>query len=210
MRRIALVLFIATVCASALFAQNVEPSNRPMFGLKVGIDFNMPGKLKGEIPGVPTTDFKAGVGATVGGVCNIMLTQGLFLEPGVSLFIDQYRYNANSNSDESCRKFGIRVPVVLGYAFYITEKHGMWVYTGPEFNYAFVVDYADKNSLGAIDGQIFGRQRRADCSWRIGIGIPVSSFLISLEGSLGITNLMKDPDLSFRENRLTLGCAYYF
>lgn len=89
----------------------------------------------------------------------------------------------------------------------------MDVFTGPQLRYALggemvIKDQEIKEEFGAtVD--LWEIQRRLDCSWKIGIGFPMNQFTLSFEADLGITNLLKH-EISFRENRVGLGLAYYF
>ena len=88
----------------------------------------------------------------------------------------------------------------------------MTVFTGPELNIALkgrakVPDIQDKE----IGWDLFseGGQHRFDLAWKVGVGFPIGNFLVSVDGSIGITDL-QSGDVSFRENRASVGLTYYF
>lgn len=208
---------LAAVCSIQAQAQE-EVNTAPIFGIKVQADCNLPGKWHYDSGSVKM--YRHGWGASVGGVCNIYLGRGFYLEPGVSLYFDKYSYYnllATDDSgqivqtDPSLHKFGIRIPVVVGYNIPVSQRFNLCVFTGPELNYAFAgdIDLNDMDKEG-MPNSPFDYQRRVDCAWQIGIGVPARNFLFSITGSIGMTDLVKSEGVSFRENRLSVGLTYYF
>ena len=209
------------ITPAAKAADNEDRGTSPMWGIRAAIDFNLPGKWRGDAGSVKM--YGNGYGFTIGAVYNVFLGRGFYLEPGVSFFYDSYRYDdlviTNDSgeaikNDPSLYKAGIRVPVLVGYAFDITDRFSMTVYTGPELSYAFAgkvnLGDAEEDAEGALD--LFGSngtQRRVDCAWRIGVGFPISNFLLSIDGAIGMTDLLRSS-MSFRENRVSVGLTYYF
>lgn len=215
MRRI-VFLIVSFLVWSSCFAQE---DTAPMWGIKASFDINMPGKWHTSGGGVRM--YRHGYGFAAGPVCNLYLGKGFFLEPGVSIYYDSYSYynisvtNANGqivDSDPKQYKVGVRVPVVAGYAFNITDRFSMSIFTGPEFNYSFAGKIKARHPE-MVDGfplSPFEGHRRFDCAWKVGIGFPFENFMLSLDGAIGMVNLMKNKDVSFRENRLTMAITYYF
>lgn len=211
------LLPLITISAVCLKANGQDDSTRPMFGLKAAFDINIPGDWHTANGSVDM--YKIGYGGTIGGVYNVYLGRGFYLEPGVSLFYDSYSYKDLTIADSDyngpnllkakVNKFGFRIPVVAGYTFG-NENFSLSVYTGPELSYAFAgkISYDIPFDEGMPTG-LFDNQRRVDCSWKIGLGYPVNNFLISWEAAIGMTDLMKNPLISFRENRVTIGLTYY-
>lgn len=195
---------------------------RVLWGLKTSMDVELPGKWKGNNGSVEM--FRPGVGFTIGGVSNIYLGKNFYLEPGLSIFYSQYKYKDlivlgeenHQESDPKLYKWGVQIPLVVGYTIGFTDNFAMNVFTGPEVRYAFAGkivlknkdlpegSYSPFNDLWNLNGQ-----RRVDCAWKIGIGVPVGNFDISLEADLGMTDLLKGP-MKFRENRMGLGVTCYF
>lgn len=187
------------------------------FGLKAGFDINIPGDWHND--GGSIKMFRNGCGFNIGVVYNAWLGKGFYLEPGLSLYYDSYSYygvfsNEGIIADKDPRlyKIGIRIPVVAGYEFNITDNLGMTIFSGPELNYSFAGKYVVKNRRfwGDMEDSPFITQRRVDCAWKVGVGFPINDFTLSVEGDIGMTDLMKNPDISFRENRCTIGLTYYF
>lgn len=212
------LLLAAVICVTEAYCQT-EVYKRVTWGVKASVDVELPGKWKGD--DISLTMYRPGYGFTAGGVCNINLGGNVYLEPGLSLFYEDYSFKDLIISNESgdyvqkdpgLYKLGLRVPLVVGSVFPINERAGFSIFTGPVLSYAFAgkidVDSDVDSDLDDLD--LFRGQRRFDCAWKIGVGCPVDNFMVSLEAEFGITDLLKAKDLSFRENRVLLGLTYYF
>lgn len=219
MKRYLLFAFVAICCAIAGRAGE-DSDTRPMWGVKAALDINIPGDWHGDAGSVKM--YRHGYGFTVGTVCNVYLGNGFYLEPGASLFYDSYSFykfsvagepgGENSVDDPQLYKVGLRVPVVVGYSFSIAGRFPLSVYTGPELSWAFGGEIKMKQKAFADDmsGDLFGHyQRRVDCAWKVGVGFPYGSFLVSIDAAIGLTNLLK-TGMSFRENRTSVGLTYFF
>lgn len=208
----------SVLLASLTFAAVAQESgSRASFGLRIGVDTDLPGKWYNRAGGIKM--FRTGFGANIGGVCNLALPKGFWLEPGVSLYYDTYRYynmyiadgQGREEHDPGVWKFGLRVPVVAGYDIPLTGRLTLAVFTGPELNWSFAggYDIRQKWAQEEMSG-LFSTQRRVDCAWKIGVGIPFDRIFVALDAAIGMTDLLKSPDISFRENRITLSATYFF
>lgn len=225
MRKRYLISLIAAILLSTFSIKaddETATTSRVVWGIKGNLNAELPGKLK--LNGVKLKSYNSGFGASIGGLANIYLGRNFYFEPEVSLFYEGYTENLvmnvapNSpavNVGPHINKLGFRVPLVFGYNIDISEKWGLNVFTGPQFNYAFygkATPVNDEYYNEDVPTNIFegpNGQKRFDMGWKIGVGFPVEHFMISLEADLGITNLEKN-NTSFRENRLGLGITYYF
>lgn len=208
----------ALMLASVAFAASARDSGpRASFGLRVGIDTNLPGKWYNSAGGIKM--FRTGFGANLGGVCNVAMPKGFWLEPGVSLYYDAYRYYElwiyespdQEEHDPGVWKMGLRVPVMAGYDIPFTDRLTLAVFTGPELNWSFAGGYDVRQKWAQEQlGDLFSEQRRVDCAWKVGVGIPFDRIFVSFDAAIGLTDLLKNPDISFRENRLTLSATYFF
>lgn len=212
---------LAPVCAAAAGDASDDGDRKVIWGVRAALDLNIPGDWHGD--GGSVKMYRSGFGATLGAVANISLSQGFYLEPGVSLFYDTYSYDGltipdasgNEIHDPGLYKFGVRVPVVAGYDFRIADKLDMTVYTGPELSCSFVgkvrLNDSQKEIVGDdFDNNLFGKngQSRFDCAWKIGIGFPWENMMLGLDASIGMTDLLRTP-MSFRENRVSVTFTYY-
>lgn len=201
---------------------SAKSDNEPIWGLKVSVDAELPGKWHGDH--VSWKMYRPGCGFTAGGVCNIYLPRNFYFEPGLALSYSQYRYKDlvildhngwEGERDPKLYKWGIQVPLIFGYAFDFSGRGGMNIFTGPQLRYAFdgKIAVSDEGLLDAMEAYTdtwnLNGQRRLDCSWKIGVGFPVDNLNISLEADLGISDLLKG-EMRFRESRIGLGITYYF
>lgn len=226
-RRVLIFLVLIVALGQVnVFSQNTDDT-KPMWGIKAAFDINIPGKWRANGEGVDM--FRHGFGGTVGGVCNIYLGHDFYLEPGVSFFYDTYSYGdiTLQESDYSIftihptiYKMGLRVPVVAGYTFDITDRFMMSVYTGPEASYVLKGgirgEYKNSNNEDNEDlGESFnpygkhGLHRKLDCAWKIGLAFPTDYVTLTIDAAVGITDICKN-DISMRENRVSIGLAHYF
>lgn len=219
MKRDFIIRIIVAILFSVIVCSAVAEDNKSMkWGLKVSSDIELPGKWHGE--NVVVNMFKPGYGFSLGCISRINIIKNFYFEPEISLFYSQYSYKGlvipgdndhPSETDPKLYKWGIQIPLVFGYSF----NFPFHVFTGPQIRYAFAGGIDIKNKI-LIEGMeddfdLWGSygQRRFDCSWIIGVGLPIKSWAISLEADLGISDLSKGG-MTFRENRLSLEFKYYF
>ncbi|MDE6369000.1 MAG: PorT family protein [Muribaculaceae bacterium] len=222
MKRRILSLLVALISFAWICSAKSGDSEPVIWGMKANIGMLFPSNWRAN--GSSFKMYNHGVDFQVGGVANIYLGRGFYFEPGVSLFYDTYKYSDLSILGESgsfsinpaIHKFGVRVPLVFGYSIGLSDTYNMSVFTGPQIGYALWGDLTTKYPYGyngdEFPTDLFGvhGQRRFDFGWRIGTGFPVhDNLVVSLEGEIGISNMLKH-DISFRENRFTIGLTYYF
>lgn len=219
-RYLTITLLTFLTCLYSMKAETVGNNTAPMFGIRAAVDVNIPGNWHNDNDSFKM--FRHGCGFTVGGVYNVYMGRGFYFEPGVSFFYDSYSYDkvkiTNSNgdlisNDPALHKFGLRIPVMAGYAFGVTDRLTLNVYTGPELSWAIggKLSVKDKDFIDEFPDKLFGDfQRRIDCAWKIGVGVPYNEFLISIDAAIGITDILKNPAISCRENRVSVSLTYYF
>lgn len=207
---IALLLMIAAVSS---YAQGDNG-----WGIRAAFDINMPSKL--SINGVKTLELHTGYGATVGALYSHWLNDNIFLEPGLSLYYDSYTFeDIQVDLDKmaegpSLYKIGARVPLVIGYSYYLVDSFPMRVYTGPELSCAFggKVNVKDKALDGAFRTDLFGKNglmNRVDCAWKIGLGVDFDIASICVEAAIGMTDVYKGV-AKLRDNRVAISLSHYF
>lgn len=223
MKRLAITLLIVMMmCQAHIYADKYEYGG-PTWGVKAMLDINVPGKWK--VNGESMKMYRKGLGGSVGAVCNLYLTDNIFIEPGASLYYDTFASTGFVISDEepsekaepSAYKIGLRIPVVIGYTFDITDNFSLNIYTGPELSYSFGGGYRIKQSQkDLIDGlSLFGNDgnkgelRRFDLGWKGGIGFPFDNWMISFEAAVGLTDVINGP-ISMKDNRINIGLTRYF
>lgn len=211
-RKITLLLLCLTLCIGASSAGD----SGVLWGVKGKVNLELPGKWKGDNGSVKM--YKHGFGVDLGAVCNIYLDKGFYFEPGLGFFYEGYNYDGLAAPDESgtvidkdpkITMFGVRLPLVVGYTYDISDRLGVSIFTGPQLGYAFSMKTHTKHPELWGDLTEMNEQRRFDCAWKVGLGFPIDSYMLSLEADFGLTDMLKG-DLSFRENRLGLAFTYYF
>lgn len=214
-QNITLLLLCILPCAAA----SAQKSDRVLWGTKINADIELPGKWKYDNGGSAKM-YKPGFSLSLGAVCNIYLGAGFYFEPGLDLFYAGYHYddiyiNQGQKINPKVSKFGLRLPLVAGYTFNLSDRMGLSIFTGPQLSYAFAgkVSVEGNRDLGKDfpSDDLFGPygQNRFDCAWKVGVGFPVDSYMLSLEADFGLTDLQKGP-VKFRENRVGLAFTYYF
>ena len=207
-RNITLLLLCIILCVGAATAQK---SDRVLWGAKVNANIELPGKWRFDNGGSAKM-YKPGFGVDLGA--------GFYFEPGIDLFYEGYRYddiyiNQGQKTNPKVTKFGMRLPLVAGYTFNLSDRMGLSIFAGPQLSYAFAGKVSVEGNLDLGEDfpndDLFGRagQNRFDCAWKVGVGFPVDSYMLSLEADFGLTDLQKGP-VKFRENRVGLAFTYYF
>lgn len=215
-----LTILAILISAFTLSAQDGESS----WGIRAAFDINVPSKLGGRLNGEKLDLFRTGFGGTVGAVYTHYFNDCIYLEPGASFYNDTYSYKdliimgepaGIEETDPSLYKFGVRIPLVIGYSYYFLESLPMRFYTGPELSYALAGNVRIKNKqlLGDdFDLSLFGKNgfmNRVDCAWKIGLGFETEIATICIDAALGMTDIYKGP-LKLRENRLSISLTRYF
>lgn len=215
MKKYLTILAILFSCLPA-FAQD--------WGIRAAFDINVPSKLGGRLNGEKLDLFRTGFGGTVGAVYTHYFNNSIYIEPGASLYYDTYSYKdliimdepaGIGETDPSLYKFGVRIPLVIGYSYDFLENLPMRFYTGPELSCALAGDVRIKNKQLLDDDfelSLFGKNgfmNRLDCAWKIGIGFETDIATICIDAAFGITDLYKDH-LTLRENRLSISLTHYF
>lgn len=227
------LVLLSAVGVSAQSSVLDNPDNKAYFGARISIDASIPGDVNAQLGGmkISTDMFGTGGGLGIGAVYNAPIVANLYVEPGVDLYYHTNSINIPnfideelSNSDfanRSLRKFGMRIPVQVGYHFDFAQNLSLAIFTGPVLNIGFSNDYyiSSKKEQGVQfheSGSMYDSMNRADLSWRIGVGVNFAeNFYLALSGDIGMLNMIKnnDPDfdkISMHENGFQLTLGYNF
>lgn len=223
MKHLAFLILMLLSLGNSLSAQEQQATSEfNGWGVRASLDVTLPGKWK-TANGESISMFSNGAGFAAGVVYNLPFAGNFYFEPGLTLFYDTYKYkdlvvagDPNGepiSTDPSVKKFGVRVPLMVGYRFYPSDNFSFSLYTGPELSYGL------SGKVGIDSDEDFGPDfstniykmgyRRLDCAWKVGVGFPFGRWLMALEGAIGITDLHKN-DVKFRENRFSLTVGYDF
>lgn len=219
------LLMCGVVSAQSLTVSSQSPNNgnKPYFGVRIEGDVMFPGKLKVENVGVSI--FNIGGGIAFGGIYNMPVSSNVYVEPGVKFFYNRYsvkdkfveiiRDNIDTDdlSGVSIRKFGFRIPVMLGYRLDLSGDSKVNIFTGPELEVGLSGKECAKSNNYDISESIYGEDggmKRVDLSWTLGISKQSGKFCYGLSGSLGLLNMFDSSEVKFHENRVTLSVGYNF
>ena len=206
------------------FAQNPvfnNPDNRPYWGIRGSFDISIHGDM--ETNGYKVKMFGQGYGGSVGAVYHLPVFANLFFEPGMSLYYDTYviddLYADNGISDSpqsvdaDIRKFGVRIPLTIGYRFDIWENAGISILTGPELTYGFTARVSgDRYKELGLPVNLYtsaGGHKRFNFLWGVGAGLDINRFHISIIGYFGLVNMMHSP-ITLHENVARVAFGYNF
>ena len=208
-----LLLIFMALCASA----------QSYWGVRAGWDGYFPGNW--NMGGEKVKMFQRGSGFAAGVIYNHPIVGGLYIEPGVGITYNSYRWDITFSEDLNAdkiiedpkvRKFGFRVPVRLGYYFDIFPSGGgVSIFTGPQFDLGVSAKLNlddDECEVMNIDKNLyndFWGYRRCGLSWTAGANMYIGSWVVDLCGSFGLNDMHKGM-ISFREYRLTIGLGYNF
>ncbi len=229
------LLSLLLLSSAGAWAQNSildNPNNKPYFGARLSIDASIPGDVKYSVGNASFKSdlFGTGGGLSIGGVYNIPIVANLYVEPGLDFYYHTNSINVGnyvdenaSNSDfknRSLRKFGMRIPVQIGYQFDFSPSTSFAIYTGPVLNVGFSNDYyLTTKEFDYIEyhesGSMYDSMNRADLSWRIGVGVNfLKNYYVGLSGDIGMLNMLKNNDdgmkVKMHENGFQLSIGYNF
>ena len=212
MKRILLSLVIAIAALGA--------SAQSYWGVRAAWDYTMPTKWKSDV--FEEKMFAAGSGIYAGAVFNYPIVAGLYIEPGAGLYYNTGRFDdftiiADEGAnifDPKIKKFGVRIPVRLGYYFDIFPSGGgVSVFTGPQVDLGISGRVSDREGSDMEFPHNlysdFYSYRRFGLSWTVGADIYIGSCVVDICGSIGLTDLHKGMG-SIRENRISVGLGYNF
>ena len=199
-----------------------NPDNRAYFGVRLGIDIACPTKVtqpvefEGHFIEMKTKAFKTGGGFSIGGIYNRPIFYNFYVEPGLNFYYNAYNFNNNwyGETKGSIRKFGMRIPVMLGYHFDFTDDIKVYVFTGPELEIGFTAKQHTKTDNISSYYNVYSKEgymQRADVLWDFGAGVSYQKYYVGISGGIGMCNMSKNAHgVSFHENRASITFGYNF
>ncbi len=212
------LILIAVVLSTMLNQVNSQTFSEPSghWGIRASYNLTVPGKL--TLSDDKKEDvYNAGSGFQVGVTRLVPIVSHFYVEPGAMLFFDTYSakedkvYLFHNGTSASFNKFGLRIPVMLGWHFDFGAKTKLYVFTGPEFEVGFTgkVKYGQPHKDISFDVYSKdGHLRNLSGLWGAGIGVSYDKYYLGFSGDFGFTNRYNgDPNRSFRENHfmVTIG-----
>ena len=218
--------FLAVSATLASNAGNIvfdNPDNRLCWGVRVNLDVSAPGAWKNDLFSMKM--FNSRIGFSAGGYMQLPVVANLYFEPGVSLFYDTYSNDIGIGEDNGTvkdvrahtDKFGVRMPLDLGYRFDIWENASLFVRTGPQLTYGFTMKthLPSEDSLEDFSDGWYGKDgllNRFDILWDIAAGIEFGRINVGVEYNLGLLNIARNKEhgLDYKENYFRVGVGYTF
>lgn len=186
----------------ASFSQSTTDNNpeKAYFGIRVGGEITCPGNISADHISIDA--FKNGGGIELGGIFNVPLKGKLYIEPGLKLYYNSYSVRKDilkeveGSIKPQCmafNKYGIRIPVVVGYKFDIYPATRLSIFTGPEMEIG--LDAREKITADKIkfEYNLYSEDdglKRIDVLWSIGAGISYKKFYFGLTGNIGMINML--------------------
>lgn len=236
---------IGTFAAPALASSPIvdNPDNRSYFSIRTAMDLTIPGDFKysGITNDYPVSILTSAPGISIGAFYNAPIVANFYVEPGLELYYNTTGIDVNALGEDevssnlinhkSTRKFGMRVPVTLGYHFDFIRNGSVSLFVGPVLDVAFSNDYyiTTKKGFGdslhltgslfnSILGSFGAKMQRVGLGLRTGIGFNFCrNFYFGLSGDIGLLNMIKMPDrtksqmkISYHENRFMVSIGYSF
>ena len=200
-----------------------NPDNHAFWGVRATFDYSVSTMVNYTNAAYSFRPLKAAPGFQLGAIYNLPLVANLYLEPGVNFFYDTHKENiyvgtsiTSSQADLSYSRYGVRVPVMVGYHFDVWENASLKVFTGPEVSYGIgsstSISYdGNKADIIGFKPDFYDRVKRFECSWDFGAGITFSNIDISVAGSLGLLNAnTAESSLDYKINRIYVAVGYNF
>lgn len=230
-----LVCFLFIGQSFSTYAQKRMTDSTPKksyLGVRATLDLTVPRHL--TLGDIKIDALSPGPGMSLGIIYNHQIYSGFFVEPGLDLYYNTSSITADylnndalinqAFSNRSLRKFGIRVPVSLGYRLDILDNIGFMAYTGPVLDIGFSNDYyvTAGESLSKVhySGSLYNEGKlitlnRVDCKWRIGVAMTSGNFYIGLSGDIGLCNMVNTSRTDYtkvklHENIFHLSIGYNF
>lgn len=230
-RTLAAIFFIVAILTSSSAMADSRlldnPDNHYYFGLRMTLDLQHPGKASSPIAG-NLDMYSDGAGIEVGTYYHLPVKANLYFEPSLAFYLNTFqvkkKYVTLLNTALSGRydirnifyqRDGVRLPLMMGYHFDVSEKFRFNVFTGPVLELAlfgkesiYIEDEKKPYETSVFAGKsIF---RRFDVLWRVGAGFSYRSFDWALTYSPGFLNVLNQPEYSLREQFLSLQVSYHY
>lgn len=182
------------------------------FGVRAGLNVSA---ISGQYSSSESLDLKARAGFQVGGVADIQIFNGFYVQPGLFLTTRGARYKDSYVEDdykeeykESYRPLYLQVPVLASFRIDVSPSVGLQVNVGPYFAVGLggkVKEIYTETDGGQTDTEkydypFFGKSsddkdrfgaKRFDMGLSFGAGVTIlSHYYIGLQYDLGLVNMV--------------------
>ena len=194
---------LTIVAATILFAVSANAQTYFNFGYGLGSDKTTFGSMEPDLSDSNT--LFAGFSRNFG------IAGNFGIEPGVN-----YVFNFSKVGDELCVKnqyHGIQVPVLLNFAFISSSDFALKLFAGPSANFGLsdksTTFVGDTKGL-AIDNYSDTSYSRFGVSASCGFGAEWNAIRLKIGYDLGLADLNKAENVSYKQNLLTFSLGLIF
>ena len=214
-------LILTVLAALSLLTSAAQDSPPPVtYGIRLGMDVTFPSGGRSE--------YKTGAGFSLGGIAQIALPKGFYVEPGVMFsYIGMTSKNLITFDDDyfyegAAKYYGLRIPVYFGYNFNVAPQTLMSVATGPYMNINLYARQQLTPNLSAPDPlpnrkiNLFNHGwNRVDAGWGIKLSVTFAgNYYIGVTTGIAFTPLAnygnKDKKIRIHRNTIALSLGYNF
>lgn len=220
----AITSFFSLPAANNIYS---NPNNKPHFGIRFGVDANMPSKMTYKKIDYSVDYFNNGAGLDFGGYFDLPIVANLYFETGLNLSYDTYSVKKERINHSLGTKFnklqikrlGFRVPALVGYHFDVSSKVKLLMFVGPELDLGLMAkEYAEGkhgNDFFIKTNNLYtGNQdekfRRINVLGNFGAGVAYDKVRFTIDYHKGFLNTTDSKKYTFRENKLTFGIGIDF
>lgn len=194
------LLFIAVlaVISTASFAQI-------SWNVKAGVNMS-------NLNGIKDSDLKMKFGYQLGVGMEYTIDEMFSVQPSL-LFITKGAKASNDYAEASDNPMYLKLPVMGAARFNVSEGMNVVLNAGPYFAYGIggKSKYKDKEGDEPEEKEdLFGDKgsyKRFDFGLGIGAALEIEQFIISLDGSFGLTNIAKNSGDGYSPKNMTFGLS---
>ncbi|MBQ0025495.1 MAG: PorT family protein [Bacteroidales bacterium] len=194
----------AIAAVTILFAVSTNAQTFFNFGYGLGSDKATFGSLEAD---------KSNSNTLFAGISRNFGIAGNFgIEPGVN-----YIFNFSKIGDELCVKnqhHGLQVPVLLNYAFVSSSDFALKLFAGPSVNFGLSdksTTYVGGTKGLVIDNYADDSYSRFGVSASFGLGAELCNTVrFKIGYDLGLSDLDKSDNITYKQNLLTFSLGYIF
>lgn len=180
------------------------------YGVRVGLNIS---NISGEYNSGPNgkVDLNARAGFQFGGVVDLPITNGFYVQPGLSFTTRGARDKetiGGAKAVEKYRPMYLQIPVLASFRADVTDKLNVQVNVGPHFALGLggkaVSEYSDGGNSATSKVPFFGESteneehfgaKRFDCGLTFGAGVTfMEHYYVGIAYDLGLVNMAIDKE----------------
>lgn len=194
------------------------------YGVRVGLNIS---DISGKYGSKKADDFNARAGFQFGGVVDLPITNGFYIQPGLSFTTRGARYKetyGDAKAIEKYRPMYLQIPVLASFRADVSDNLNVQVNVGPHFAFGLggkaVSEYAGETEKYPFFGESteneshFGA-KRFDCGLTFGAGVTfMEHYYVGIAYDLGLVNMAIDKewgkDVKLHNRNFSIQIGYNF